>query len=610
MTEQDSFQNYRQHYPDGHKSDHTWGGRLEKIARTIPDQVAFIQGDRKLTWKEFNLRANRVANALLDLGIKKGDRVAIMGFNSIEWPESYFGISKIGAVPVNVNPRFVPDEIKHILEDSDSVALIMEDDNLDRIEKIRNELPLLKHIIVMGKKVPPGMLSYEKLKARAFEKKALTPWKVTNADFCFLFYTGGTTGYPKGTVWDNYSRVRGLDSLVITGMAPLAKKLPDLPSEAIEGLNKTLPIPLSEKFIRSDFFREMVNREPKSDLSARISLRLQGSKLLYRLSKGKAKLLVAAPLFHGTAYGANFSMISAMAATTVYLAKQHPFDPAELWETVEREQVNFIVIVGDAFAIPMAEELYRKDYDIRSLFTIVSSGVRFSPAVKKKFLKKHPGLLLVDELGSTETSSAYGQLSSAVDGDISALKIKIVAKGINSTRVINPKTGEDVKPGEKGELIFGGFNSLGYWKDPERTEKHYRVVDGKRWFYVGDEGTMDEEGYFHFIGRGSSIINTGGEKVYAEEVEEILMQHDGVRDVGVTGVPDERWGEAVTAVIKTEKDADITGDEIIEYCRAQMASYKKPKHVLFVESLPRSASGKLERKELKDLAVKLVAGKN
>jgi len=606
MAKQDSFQNYRQYYPDGHKSNHTWGGRLEKIAKILPNQIAFIQGEKKIAWKDFNLRANRMANALLELDIKKEDRVAIMGFNSIEWMESYFGVSKIGAVPVNINPRFVPEEVKYILEDSDSVAIIFEENNLEQIEKIRLELPLLKHLIIIGQKTPPGMMNYENTLARSIETKPLMNWKVTNEDFCFLFYTGGTTGYPKGTVWDGYNRVRGLDSILITATMPLIRKLPDLPDEALDGFNETYPIPVSKTLVKSNFFRRLVNRERKSDLLERISLMLLGSRLLYYLARGKTKLVIAAPLFHGTAYEVNFSMIGAMGITSIYLTQRHPFDPAELWETVERNRANMIVIVGDAFAIPMAEELYRKNYDIRSLFAIISSGVRMSPGVKKKLLQKHSGLLILDELGSTETSSAYSQISSAVDEDISQLKIKIVSKGINCTRVINPETKLDVKPGENGELVFGGFNSLGYWKDPERTADHYRVIDGKRWFYVGDEGTVDADGYFNFIGRGSSIINTGGEKVYAEEVEDILMQHPMVRDAGVTGVPDQRWGEAVTAIIKLKEDADLTPDEIIEYCRSKMAGYKRPKQVLFVQSLPRSASGKLERKALKELAAKLL----
>ncbi len=608
MPEHDSFENYRQKYPDGHKSGHTWAGRLEKILSRAADKTAFIQGDRRLTWKEFDLRTNRLANALIEIGIKKEDRVAIMGFNSIEWMESYFAISKIGAVPVNLNPRFVPAELKHILEDSDSVAIIMEDENIERIEKARAQLPLLKHFIVIGDKTPDSMMSYEALMKKSPDTKPRFNWKVTNEDFAFLFYTGGTTGYPKGTVWDGYNRVLGLDAIMLSALDPLIQSLPDLPSEAYPALRSILPLSIPEGFFKNNLFRWLINKERESDLVDRIAIRFLGSKFNYRLSAGKMKLITVAPLFHGTAYETNFSMIGATAGTTIFLTHPHPFDPKELWETLVRERANIIVIVGNAFAIPMAEELDRKNYDLRSLSAIISSGVRWSPSAKKKLISKNPGLILLDELGSTETSAAFTQLSSSKDKDISQLKIKVVPKGaINLTRVINPETGQDVKPGERGELIFGGFNSLGYWKDPERTKEHYRMIDGRRWFYVGDQGTVDSEGYFKFMGRGSSIINTGGEKVYAEEVEEILNEHPGIRAAAVTGVPDDRWGEAVTAIVEPEKNADLVPGEIIEYCRDKMAGYKKPKHVLFIQELPRSASGKLERKDLKELAHKLLS---
>ncbi|HUT52954.1 MAG TPA: AMP-binding protein [bacterium] len=606
MAAADSFEHYRRKYPDGHKSNHTWAGRLETIVRAAPDAVAFIQGERRLTWKEFDLRTNRLANALLSLGIQKEDRVTIMGFNSIEWMESYFAISKIGAVPVNLNPRFVPAELKYLLEDSDSVGLIMEHDYLDAIQRIRPELPGFKHFIVMGGNAPDGMKSYEQLMAQFPADKPRLSWQVRNDDFAFLFYTGGTTGYPKGTVWDGINRVRGLDSIMLTALEPLIKRLPDLPREAYPALLTTLPLPLTEKFLKGRFVRWLIAKTTDSERVDRLMLRIFGTRLNYKLSAGKMKLISVAPLFHGTAYETNFSMIGTNAGTSIYLTQKHPFSPAELWRTVERTRANMIVIVGDAFAIPMVEELEKNDYDIRSLATIISSGVRWSPSVKKRFLKKNPGLLLLDELGSTETSAAFTQISSSQDQDIAMLRIKIKPRGINSSRVINPLTREDAKPGEKGELVFGGFNSLGYWKDPERTQRTFYEMDGKRWFRVGDEGTVDEEGYFNFIGRGSSIINTGGEKVYAEEVEEILMQHEKVADAAVTGLPDPRWGEAVTALIQLKDDADLMPEEIIAYCRDHMAGYKKPKHVLFVDEVPRTATGKLARAELKKKAEEII----
>jgi len=574
------------------------------LARVIPNRIAFIQGERQLTWREFNARVNRLGNALLSLGLQKEERVAIMGFNTIEWMESYFAISRIGAVPVNVNPRYVAAELKHIFVDSDAVAVIVEPASLGRVQEIRAELPLIRQVIVLGREAPAGDLAYEAL----LEKFPPTPprlsWTVTNEDFAFLFYTGGTTGYPKGTVWDYMSRVRGLDFLVISAMEPLVERLSNLPSESYAALSNTFPIPLPEKVFKSEWFRRLREREP-GPLGRWLQRKLEdlpGSSLMYRLGGGKMKLLVAAPLFHGAAYESNFSQLGTNACTSLYLTTPHPFDPAELWETVERHQVNLILIVGDAFAIPMVEELERKQYRAQSVAIIVSSGVTWSAAIKKRLFKHIPGLLTFDSLGTTETSSAFTHLSTSDQKEIPSLRVKLVKEGVNQTRCVIPETGRDVELGEVGELIYGGYTALGYWKDPEKTARCWRVLEGKRWFFVGDQGTVDEEGYFIFRGRGALVINTGGEKVYPEEVEDILRAHPAVRDCAVVGVPDPRWGEAVTALIEPKPGRNLSSEEVIEFCRGKMAGFKKPKHVVIVDELPRTAAGKLVRPGLKQLA--------
>jgi 3-oxocholest-4-en-26-oate---CoA ligase len=605
MSEHDCFDHYRQHYPDGGKDDNTWSGRLDRLVKVVPDRLAFIQGERELTWAQFERRVNRLANGLLGLGLRKGERITIMGFNSIEWMEAYFAISRIGAVPVNLNPRFIPAELKHVLDDSDSTALIMEAENADAIRAIRPELPLLRHGIVYAGASGPDMISYEDLLARSSDARPRLEVPVTSEDFAFLFYTGGTTGYPKGTVWDGYNRVHGLDALFHTAMKPLFARLRDLPSEAYPALQAILPVPIPESFFKGPIYRWLIDKSYSSEVPDRMTMALLNTRLNLRLVAGKMRMLVVAPMFHGTAYETCMAMIGVSGGTSLFLKQSHPFDAVELWKTVERRHINLIVIVGDAFAIPMAEELQKNKYEIRSLAAIVSSGVRWSPSVKKKFLTTNPHLVLLDELGSTETSVAMTQVSASDDGEISQLRVKLTPTGVNAARVINPATGRDVAPGDKGELVFGGFNALGYWKDPERTARCFRTLDGKRWFHVGDEGTVDAEGYFQFIGRGSSIINTGGEKVYAEEVEEILMQHPGVEDLGVTGVPDARWGEAVTVLIKPSAESGLAPAEVVDYCRDKMAGYKKPKHIFFVAELPRTVTGKLQRKELKEMAAKL-----
>ena len=600
----DSFSNYRQHYPDGKKSDHTWGHRLEVLARVIPDRIAFIQGERQLTWREFNARVNRLANALLHLGLQKEERVAIMGFNTIEWMESYFAASRIGAVPVNVNPRYVAAELKHIFRDSDASVVIVESSSLGRVQEIRAELPLLRQVIVLGREAPAGDLAYETL----LEKFPPTPprlnWTVTNEDFAFLFYTGGTTGYPKGTVWDYESRVRGLDYLVIGAMQPMVDRLVDLPSESYVALSNTFPIPLPEKFFKSAWFRRLREREP-GPLLRWVNQKLEGlpgTGLMYRLGGGKMKFLIAAPLFHGAAYESNFSQLGAAACTSLYLATPHPFNPAELWETVERRQVNMILIVGDAFAIPMVEELERKNYRAKSVAIIVSSGVTWSADIKKRFFKHIPGLLTFDSLGTTETSSAFTHLSTSDQKEIPSLRVKLEKAGVNQTRCVNPETGQDVAPGEVGELIYGGYTALGYWKDPEKTARCWRLLEGKRWFFVGDQGTVDEDGCFIFRGRGALVINSGGEKVFPEEVEDVLRTHPAIRDCAVVGVPDSRWGEAVTALVEIKPGRNLSSEEVIEFCRGKVAGFKKPKHVVLVAELPRTAAGKLARPGLKKLA--------
>jgi acyl-CoA synthetase (AMP-forming)/AMP-acid ligase II len=662
----DSFERYRQRYPNGQRSNNTWGTRLEMIAHLIPDRTAFIQGNRELKWKQFDENVNRLANAFLDLGIKKEDRIAIMGFNCIEWMETYFAASRIGAVPVNLNPRFVQDEIKYLLENSDSVALALESNFAETVKQVRKELPSLKHCIVWGG-AAGDMLSYEELMKGYPPTKPELDWRVTNEDFCFLFYTGGTTGYPKGTVWDYENRVKGLDMILYNALSPLLDHFANLPNDSYLGtLNALIPpeaaeflLPIiqtppefesllemtkalyppgleaeSEEFTRanvellqsmSESVREKMirllstpaeergltqelfrDRAFVSFLKENFKI-LLGTPLAYLLNGSRVRILPAAPLFHGAAYEFNFSYLGTSAATSVYLTSHH-FDPRELWETCERRKVNYILIVGNAFALPMAEELERKKYDLSSLAGIVSSGVTWSPILKKKLLAHMPRGLALDELGTTESSAAFTHFSSPKDEEIPGLRIKISLGEPYPCRVINPETGKDARPGERGELVYGGYMALGYWKDPEKTSRCFRMMEGKRWFFVGDEGVVDGEGYFHFIGRGPTVINTGGEKVYPEEVEEVLRTHPKIRDAAVTGVPDERWGEAVTALIELKPGESAAPEEIIDFCRGRLAGYKRPKHVIFVERVPRSASGKIERKPLKEMAKKKVIG--
>jgi len=620
-VDHDSFSNYRRKYRGGSSSNNTFGGRLEKLAKIIPDNLAFVQGERRLTWRQFNERVNRLANALLALGINKEERVGIAGFNSIEWMESFFALSRIGAVPFNLNPRFTPGETKYIVEDADGVAMLVEDECLSAGKRMVDELVSLRHLIVYGVgkpplNIPPGSLVYEELMAKYPPTKPKLDYKVTNEDFCFLMYTGGTTGYPKGTVWDGEQRVKGLVVLGLNALVPLVDRLADrhvygfvAGLGALPGLKAFHPLN-----------RRILGSRPVKLLLPRIARRLLGSALTIKLNRFLSpegwKVLPCAPLFHGAGYEAVFSLLMCLGSTTVFLPTPRPFDARQFLETVEKEKVNQALIIGDAFAVPILEELRKareegKRYKLFSLLTIASSGAWWSAHVKKELHEYLPHFVIMDMYGASESSVAFTAVATSEDKEEAGAGARITPdKGMYSLqarcRVINPETGRDIKPGsgEIGEFLIGGPMALGYWKCPQKTRRDFRVVDGERYFFAADEGVVDQKGRFRLMGRGGAqLINTGGEKVYAEEVEEVIKSHPKVRDVGVVGVPDERWGEAVTALVELEGEEKLTAEDIIDYVGQRLSGYKKPKYVVFVDSVPREAStGKILRRELKQFA--------
>ncbi len=620
-VDHDDFSKYRQKYPGRRKSNHTWKYRTEMYAKMFPKRPCMIQGDRVVNWAEFNRRCNRVAHGLEKLGIRKEERVAIVGFNSIEWMEVHFGASKIGAVPVNVNPRFVPEEVQYVMEDCDAVIAFVEEPYAELIHDIRANLPALREVVVYGvgerpDPVPPGMLIYDDFLA-ADESNPTT--KVYNDDFCILIYTGGTTGYPKGTVWDGIQRVRGLDMMLVNNIVPIFDAIADYPDDAIAGISKllgsnpkivnVLTLLLASKPARA-FWRSSLGKNSVLSIFKLMAGNPYVLKATGGMQKAGVRLMCGAPLFHGAGIEGAFTYYGAIASCTVFLPTPHPFIASEFWETVEKHKVHTAVIVGDAFAIPMVEDLKKAEeagrkYDLRSLWAIVSSGVRLSAHVKQELLDRHPGLLIVDTMGTSESSGAFATINASTDEEIKSAGARLLTdksgfyrKQVYSNRVIDPETKKDVVPGsgEIGEFLFGGWMTLGYWKCPKKTERDFRFVDGKRWFYGGDEGTVDEDGRFNLIGRGGGyMINSGGEKVYSEEVEEMVKSHPKVRDTAVVGLPDPRWGQAVTALVELEPGETATPEEIIEFCRDRMAGYKRPRHVFIVDQVPRAAAGKIDR---------------
>ncbi|MHB8780114.1 MAG: AMP-binding protein [Candidatus Geothermincolia bacterium] len=627
-VDQDDFKNYRQKYPGPRNSKNTWKYRVESYAKAFPKRPCMIQGDRQQSWSEFNARCNRVAHGMAGLGLKKEDRVAIVGYNTIEWMEAFFGSSKIGAVPANVNPRFVPDEVRYVIEDCDAKIAFVEEPYAEMVAGIRSQLPLLEHVVVYngGKRpeiVPDGMLVYDDFLSLDESNPDV---QVYNDDFAMLIYTGGTTGYPKGTIWDGEMRVRGLDMMLINNIVPIFDKLADYPEDAIKGIasllmsspagikvtTKVLSSRVSRAILRSSLTKNMVLMTFKWMAGQASHL-----KLMTMLQKDGVRFLCGAPLFHGAGIEGAFTYIGAIAATTVFLPTPHPFIAKEWLEAVEQHKVHTTVIVGDAFSLPLVEQLRKdkaegKTYKLKSLWAIVSSGVRWSPHIKQEFLDFMPGTLLIDTMGTSESSGAFASITASSDDEIKAAGAHLITdksgfykKQVFGCRVVNPETGKDVVPGtdEIGEFLFGGWMTLGYWKCPKKTAHDFRILDGQRWFFVGDEGTVSENGRFNLIGRGGGyMINSGGEKVYSEEVEEIVKGHPKVWDCAVVGIPDPRWGQAVTALVELEPGVEATAEELIEYTKEKMAGYKRPRNIFFIDKVPRAAAGKVDR----TLAIALV----
>ncbi len=617
--ERDSFSNYRQHYRGRIKSNNTLGSKLEKLARIIPDGPAFIQGNRRLTWKEFDQQVNRLANALLDLGIKKGERVGVVGFNSIEWMVADFAIAKIGAVSFFLDPKFTFGEIAYVIKDADAVAVIVEGGYASTIARVTEGMLSLRHLIVyeVGKVpqlVPPGAVIYDDLMTRYPSTKPRLSYRVTNEDFAHLEYSLGSAGYYVGAVWDYEWLTKSLMLVILSGYLPIVDRGQE--EAAINFRVAMFPMPGYRTLLH--LIRPILGLALWKRFYLRFIRRLGGTTLFIKLTrlfrKEGYKVLPACPLFFEASYNPTLGNILVAGSCTVFLPTPYPFDAREFWEVVEGQKVNMAVISGDPFATPIVEELRRvqkvgRRYNLSSLGIMLSSGVTWASHVKKELLELIPYLITIDAYGARGCGVTYASINCSGDEEITPLQIRGDRKGIYAfqapCKVINPETGEEVKSGseEIGDFLTGGYSALGFWKNPGETKRAFMVVDECKYFYAGDEGYVDERGWFHLVGRkGIEVIRSGEVEVYTDEIEEVIKTHPGVRDAAVVVVADEKLGEAVAAIVDMRKGEELNDEELIKYCHRSLPEDKIPKHVIFVEFIPRSPSGKIDKKVLEEFA--------
>ncbi len=522
----------------------------EIAAGQLPDAPAQIQGDQRWNWATFDRRADGVARFLLDRGVVEQDKVAQYLYNCPEYLESVFASFKAGLVPINTNFRYADAELVYLWDNADVVAVVFHGTFTATIERIRTQVPRVTTWLWVDDSsgpCPDWATPYEDAaEYEPGERPVQGPWG-RSGDHLLMTYTGGTTGMPKGVMWRQDDLIRNL----------IGNFLPDV-----------------RNGVDAEVIRNAVQAPGPIGLPA-------------------------CPLMHGTGQFTQLIILS-LGGCTVTLQSRN-FDVVELLDTVVREKVQQIALVGDAFSKPILAALDAEPdrWDLSSLFLIASSGVMWSEESKKRLLEYQPGMVLVDAFSSSE-AVGMGQSTSTAGGTSHTAKFTL---GENA-RVID-EANNDVEPGsgQAGRVALKGYVPVGYYKDEEKTARTFVTIDGERYVIPGDYAQVEADGTLTLLGRGSVVINTGGEKVFPEEVEEALKTHDSVFDAVAVGVPDDKFGEAVVAVVQPA-DPAIGVDEavLIAHVKAQLAAYKAPKRIIEIDTIGRAANAKVDYKRLKQYA--------
>jgi acyl-CoA synthetase (AMP-forming)/AMP-acid ligase II len=535
---------------------YNWGDLFEHTVDAIPDRTALICGDTKVTFAELEERVNRLGHHLLAEGIEPGDHIGIYGYNSLQWVEALLAILKVRAVPVNVNYRYVEEELKYLFGNADLKGLFYDEEFGPRIAAVKQSLPLLKTLVMIE---DGSGASQEGLDAEPFAKahangSPARDFPERSGDDQVIIYTGGTTGMPKGVMWRSEDLFFGLAG----GIDP--------------------------------FTRERVQHEKEHAEKAAAA----GGQLIF---------MIAPPLMHGAAFIAT-TMQLFQGNISVIVPK---WDATEAWRLIARHKVNSVLIVGDAMGRPLIEALEAleaagEELDLSSFIALSSSAAVFSPTVKDRFLERFENLVITDSIGATE--SGFNGIVTVGKGNTAMNAGGPTVSPGRDTVVLDDDL-NIVEPGSDvvGKVARGGNIPLGYYKDPVKTaETWVTAKDGKRYAVPGDFATVAADGSITLMGRGSVSINTGGEKVYPEEVEQALKAHPAVFDVVVIGVPDETWGQRVSAVVQPRAGETPTLAELDQHCRSFVAGYKVPRELHLVDEVVRSPSGKPDYRWAKSLA--------
>jgi acyl-CoA synthetase (AMP-forming)/AMP-acid ligase II len=530
---------------------------FEHAVDAVPDHPAVKVGERTVTYAELEADANRLAHHLAAQGVGPGDHVGIYAKNSIEHVVAVLAVVKIRAVNINVNYRYVEGELDYLFDNADVVALIHERPYAPLVAACYPRHERLQTVVAMPDAIDRddrsdvssygGVLWEDALAGQSAERD----FGERSPDDLHIIYTGGTTGFPKGVMWrhEDFWRVLGGGIDFYTG-EPLEEF--DQSKQATEPRMVTFPL---------------------------------------------------SPLMHG---GAQAGLLMHLFAGHLTILEPK-FDPVRTWEIIEANKVQLIFMTGDAMARPLIEEFERKaatgsPYDASSLFAISSSAAIFSPPVKERWMAAFPNSVFTDSIGASETGF---QGMGMQDKDSISPDGPVVGLGPNSVVIDDDNHVLDVTTdiGKVGRLGRGGSVPVGYYKDPEKSARTFLEIDGQRYSVPGDFARIEEGNKVTLLGRGSNCVNTGGEKVYPEEVEMAIKAHPAVYDCLVVGIPDDRYGQAVAAVVQCREGQRVELEELREFLRSSLSGYKLPRALTLVPEIPRNATGKAQYPRAKELAL-------
>ena len=516
----------------------------ETIADALADDAAVVHGDRRFTWRQYDDRAARVAAVFHEAGLGTDSKIGLYLYNGNEYLESHYAAFKMRGVPINVNYRYLDEELVYILDNADAEALVFHSSLADRVARVHERLPKLRLLIEVDdggeQGQVAGALRYDDAVAAASPMPRIT----RSEDDIYMLYTGGTTGMPKGVMYDMGGLTRSFASLgfPLLGLAPPtdAAEVAPLVRQVIDGGGRIISMP-------------------------------------------------CAPLMHGTGVWLG-AMIPQLGGAEVVTLQSRSLDPDEILRTVQDEKVTNMTIVGDAFSKPIIKAIDSAveagtPYDLSALKMIISSGVMWTAEVKEQLLQRIEHVILLDAIGSSE-----GSMGTSIS--MKGVPPSTAKFARNPTTKVFTDDGREVEPGsdEQGMVAAGGMVPVGYY------------IDGERYSFPGDMAKVAADGSLILLGRGSQVINSGGEKIFPEEVEEAVKRVEGVIDCLVVGVDDDRFGQAVTAVASLGDGEQPDEATVIAGVKHELAAYKAPKRVVFVPQVPRAANGKADYKAAKQMA--------